>query len=195
MAVIQALCRRGIFLERGRVRNDAPIDDVVGDYLRSLEEQVALEVLGREDRAGVNAVMLSHVDIRSSIGGPATTGAPARFVFGLTGLVGGLACSFTIFDRLGHPVTTLGSTPPAPGDDEDEADRPQIVCAVDELTLAPGRYRIDVTLHGGGVLQDHLEGAAFFEVEQGVVRGRPVAGGDPGAAVLAYRWTLPRPPL
>jgi lipopolysaccharide transport system ATP-binding protein len=194
MAVIQALCSRGIFLERGRVRNDGPIDHVVGDYLRTLEEQVALEVLGREDRAGVNAVMLSHVEIRSDTGGPVTTGAPARFAFGLTGVVAGLGCSFTVYDRLGNPVTTLGSTPPAPGDVETDGDRPRIVCDVDELTLAPGRYRIDVTLHGGGVVQDHLEGAAFFDVEQGVVRGRPVAGGDPGAAVLSHRWTLPRPP-
>jgi len=37
--------------------------------------------------------------------------------------------------------------------------------------LAPGRYRIDVTIHGAGVLHDHLVGA-FFDVEQGR-RSRP----------------------
>ncbi|HET7129090.1 MAG TPA: ABC transporter ATP-binding protein [Gaiellaceae bacterium] len=191
MAVIQALCRRGIFLERGRVTADGAIDAVVADYLRLLESQVSLEVLGREDRGGQNAVMLSQVDISGSAGRPPTTGAPARFAFTVTGVCAGLACSVTIYDRLGQPVTTLASIPPGPGDRELEVDRPCIVCEIEELMLVPGRYRIDVTLRGAGVLQDHLEGAAFFDVEQGVVRGRPVTGDDAGVVVLSHRWLLP----
>jgi lipopolysaccharide transport system ATP-binding protein len=193
MALVQALCRRGIFLERGRVRNDGPIDEVIADYLRTLEDPEAREVLGREDRAGENAVMISEIEIRGAAGALPTSGAPATFRFGLTGACAGLACSFTVFDRLGHPVATLGSTPPAPDDAHEEAGRPEITCEVAELTLVPGRYRVDVTIFGAGSMQDHLEGAAFFDVEQGVLRGRPVAGGAPGVVVLPHRWTLPGP--
>jgi lipopolysaccharide transport system ATP-binding protein len=191
MAIIQALCRRGIFIEGGRVRNDGPIGDVVADYLGSLEEQVALEVLGREDRRGMNTIMVRRLEVRGSNGNPPTTGAPARFIFELTGLCRGLAFSFTIFDRLGNPVATLSSTPAA-DTDRDDGEGARIECAVDELTLAPGRYRIDVALRGAGVLQDELEGAGFFVVEQGLLRGRAVAGGEEGPAVLPHRWIFPR---
>jgi lipopolysaccharide transport system ATP-binding protein len=191
MAVIQALCRRGIFLERGRVRGDGPIDDVVADYLRTLEEQVALDVLGRLDRRGDNDVMFSEIAISGGSGGAVVTGGSATFRFRLTGVCAGLACSFTVFDRLGNPVATLSSTPPGPDDVADAAGDAEILCVVDELTLAPGRYRIDVTLRGAGSLQDQLEGAAFFDVEQGLVRGRPIAGDEMGSAVLPHRWTLP----
>ncbi len=49
-----------------------------------------------------------------------------------------------------------------------------VVCELDELLLLPGRYRVDVGLSLVGELQDHVDGAAFFTVGPGAVRGRPV---------------------
>ena len=40
-------------------------------------------------------------------------------------------------------------------------------------------------------LQDAIEGAAFFEVEQGVLGGRPIDGTTRGDVVLDHRWTTP----
>ena len=37
MAIIQALCQRGILLERGAVSVDAPIEEAVAAYLRAVE--------------------------------------------------------------------------------------------------------------------------------------------------------------
>ena len=45
----------------------------------------------------------------------------------------------------------------------------------------------------GGALRLHeaIEGAAFFDVEQGVLAGRPVAGDRPGDIAVDHRWTTP----
>ena len=123
------------------------------------------------------------------------TGRPARFVFRSTATPGAerarLSCRFTIVNLLGHPVATFSSDDLGPADTEarDEAD--EFACDVPALPLVPGRYRIDVEVHGRAYLQDAIEGAAFFDVEQGVLgdgRSPETARGD---VVLDHRWTTP----
>ena len=53
-----------------------------------------------------------------------------------------------------------------------------IVCQLPELFLLPGRYRLNVALYARGELQDHVEAAAYFTVEPGELRGRPVRGAE-----------------
>ena len=49
-----------------------------------------------------------------------------------------------------------------------------------------------VALDVGGELQDHIEGAGFFDVEQGLLRGRPAAiAHGYGNVCLPHRWNLP----
>jgi lipopolysaccharide transport system ATP-binding protein len=68
----------------------------------------------------------------------------------------------------------------------------QLVCELDELILIPGRYRMNAAIFSEGELQDHIEGAAIVEVEQGELRGRPVTAGTKyGNVCLQHRWTLP----
>ena len=59
---------------------------------------------------------------------------------------------------------------------EARASGDEFTCDLPALPLVPGRYRIDVEVHGRAYLQDAIEGAAFFDVEQGVLGGRPVDG-------------------
>ena len=92
--------------------------------------------------------------------------------------VPGLDCAFGVYDAASTLVADFTSAEPSPLDVRlpPEA-RPQpdvVVCELDELLLLPGRYRVDVGLSLLGELQDHVEGAAFFTVGPGTVRGRPV---------------------
>jgi lipopolysaccharide transport system ATP-binding protein len=52
MAIMQALCQRGILLERGRVIADGTMVDTVATYLRALERAVTQDVAERTDRRG-----------------------------------------------------------------------------------------------------------------------------------------------
>ena len=194
MAVLQSLCRRAIFLEHGEVVMDGPVDETVGTYLERLSQTASLSVAERVDRSGWSHVKLSAVEIsRGDRGGTLVTGAPARFAFDVTGVHSRMGCSFTIYNDLGQPVTTLDSMVAAAEDRHDATLGARFECIVDELLLVPGRYRLDVTIHAKGHLQDHLEAAAFFDVEQGVLRGRPVTGANGhGHSLLPHRWLVPQ---
>jgi lipopolysaccharide transport system ATP-binding protein len=71
-------------------------------------------------------------------------------------------------------------------------DEPRFECHIDELLLVPGRYRIDLEVYGRGSLQDLVEGAAYFDVVDGLVRGRPISVADStGHLIQPVRWTIP----
>ena len=193
MAVVQALCQRGIFIESASVHTDGPIDDAVAAYLRSLESTLSIDLAGRTDRRGRQEIVVQRVEVSGPDGSQhVVSGGPARFVFHLSGSSPSVSCRFTIHNSLGHPVAELNSAVPGPGDRNDPSLRGRVVCEVDELLLVPGRYRVDLELRSRGVGQDVLEMAAVFDVEPGTVAGRPVsADGARGDAVVRHRWTLP----
>ena len=127
---------------------------------------------------------------------PLMTGQPARFTFHISalhsGLHPGLTCSFTIYDQLGQPVTYFDSAVPCALDEVGGCADAKFVCEVDTLTLVPGRYRLNVALAWNRELQDHVEGAAFFDVAQGEVNGRPVPlDAGYGSVLLHHRWRTP----
>ncbi len=196
MATMQALCRRGIFLEGGRVHTDGSIVEAVTGYLRSVEQAGTIDLEQRTDRRGWHEVVLSSVEITGAQHDELlATGRPARFSFG-TKLregddSGRLSCTFVIVNHLGQAVTTLASVEHGPNDLEDPAQPGTFVCEIDELPLVPGRYRVDVEIQGRSYLQDGIEGAAVFDVEQGTLEGRPVAGGSAGDVAVAHRWIVP----
>jgi lipopolysaccharide transport system ATP-binding protein len=196
MAVIQALCRRGIVLEAGMLQEDTTIEEAVKSYLRSVELSASADLVHRSDRRGWNEVVLSSVEVSGTNGEvQLATGRPARFVFRTHRYgdveTGRLSCSFTIVNNLGQPVATLASDDRAPNDSESRVDTDTFLCEVDALPLLSGRYRLDVEIHGRAYLQDGVEGAAMFDVEQGALAGRPVSGERVGDVAVAHRWIVP----
>jgi lipopolysaccharide transport system ATP-binding protein len=196
MAIMQSLCRRGIFLEHGSVHTDGSIHEAVTTYLRAVEGAATIDLEQRTDRRGWHDVVLSTLEISGADGTTVlATGRPARFAFRTTPrnaeAAGRLSCSFTILNNLGQPVATLASDDRAPNDVESAGDDHSFVCDIDALPLGPGRYRVDVKIHGRAYLQDAVEGAGVFDVEQGILEGRPIPGGRAGDVAVAHRWTVP----
>jgi lipopolysaccharide transport system ATP-binding protein len=194
LAVIQALCRRGMLLDRGRLRYDGSIEDAVALYLHDLEQAMSTELKERTDRSGWEVVRLTRVEVRGAAGEGSmlTTGSPAVFVFDVDEFLASTSCLLTIYDDLGHPVAEFRSSVDSPEDIDDSTEQTRFVCTIDELPLVPGRYRVDVEISAQGHLQDAIEGAATFEVEQGVLAGRPVAeNSQRGPVAIRHRWTRP----
>ncbi len=194
MAVMQALCKRGILLEHGHVQHDGTIQDAIALYLRNLEQQMTSDLRDRTDRAGWRVVQLTQVQIRGGIDGDSvlTVGSPVSFVFDVDTYLPSTSCNFVIYDYLGHPVAEFRSSIGSPADAETAAGSTRFVCTMDELSLVPGRYRLDVEIWAQGNLQDGIESAAVFDVEQGVLEGRPVSADDHrGNVAINHRWTRP----
>jgi lipopolysaccharide transport system ATP-binding protein len=197
LAILQALCQRGVLLERGRMVTDAPVGEAIDGYLRTLERAAGGDLLERTDRdsRAYDESLISRVEVSDAAGGLVDTvvaGRPARIAVEVTEVLPMMECRLTILNTLGHPVATLDSETPAPADVRDPSLGPRIECEIETLPLLPGRYRIDVLLKGKRQIQDGLQAAAFFDVEPGVLADRPtpISGSD-GDVVLAHSWRLP----
>jgi lipopolysaccharide transport system ATP-binding protein len=197
LATIQALCQRAILLERGAVVTDAPVEEAVTGYLRALERAASDDLLTRTDRDGRawEESKVSRLAVYDSDSGEADVvvgGRGARIVVEVTEVLPMMECQLTILNSLGHPISTLDSELSSPADSRDGQSGPRIECRVDSLPLIPGRYRIDVVLRGRQEIQDGLQAAAYFDVEPGVVDGRPMPSiGADGDVVLPHTWQLP----
>jgi lipopolysaccharide transport system ATP-binding protein len=197
LAIIQALCRRGVLLERGEVVTDAPVNDAINAYLAGLERVASTDLLERtdRDRRGWRDTMIRRVELRDGGGGPPdaiVAGQPVTISVGVTEPVPQLECELVIANALGQPVATLDSRTSSATDTRDSPAGTEIECVLDSLPLVPGRYRVDILVRGRDQLQDGMQAATFFDVEPGVVAGRPISAGESeGNVVLGHRWRLP----
>jgi lipopolysaccharide transport system ATP-binding protein len=197
LAIIQALCSRGILLERGRAIADAPVDDAIDAYLRTLERSASADLVEREDRdsRAWDQTRIKTVAIRNAGGGHPDVvvgGAPARIEVTLTELLPMLECRITIVNSIGQPIATFDSEVTSPADERDPDLGPKIECDLSSLPLLPGRYRLDIVIKGRRQIQDGLQAAAFFDVEPGIVEDRPMpTSGLEGDIVLGHAWRLP----
>jgi len=197
LAILQALCERGVLLERGRAVADAPVGEAIDGYLRTLERAAGGDLLERTDRdtRAYDESLISSVEVCDAGGGLADTvvaGRAAKIAVGVTAVLPMMECRLEIHNSLGHPVATLDSEVSSPVDARDPELGPRIECEVEALPLLPGRYRIDVLLKGKRQIQDGLQAACFFDVEPGVIASRPtpISGAD-GDVVLQHAWRLP----
>lgn len=196
MGVVQTLCTRALLLRNGTIATDGTSSVVVGTYLEFLEKTATQDVAERTERRGKGNIRIARVEISSSeteAGTVLATGRPARFVFDVSDVRSGMSCSFTIYDNLGQPVTAFDSAIHGREDITDPTKGAKFLCDINELPLLPGRYRINVAIMHNGEVQDHLEAAAFMNVEQGQLRGRPAPRESGyGSVGIPHRWTLPR---
>jgi lipopolysaccharide transport system ATP-binding protein len=196
MALVQSLCQRGILLQKGEITHDGPVGDVVNAYLQQLEQAETQDLSERTDRYGKGQVRLTRLEITDGGDPPSLvlkTGGTARFVFQVSQVVPGMNAVFTILDELGHPVSSFKSDLPAPDDVKDPTIGAQIICEIDELMLMAGRYRVNALIGGRNEWQDFIEAAAYFDVEAGQLRGRPMPpqARKRASAAMPHRWTLP----
>jgi lipopolysaccharide transport system ATP-binding protein len=197
LATIRSLCERGVLLERGEVVADGPVTEAIDRYLRALERKVGEDLSLREDRdaRGWDETRIKRVEVRDASGhsGVVVGGRPVMIVVHVTEVLPKMECRLTIVNSLGQPVATLDSDLFGPSDVRREDLGSRIECEIEALPLVPGRYGIDVRLAGRRRLQDGLRAAAFFDVEPGVIDGRPMpaAHTKKGDVVLRHVWRLP----
>jgi lipopolysaccharide transport system ATP-binding protein len=197
LAIIRALCRRGVLLERGRMVCDATASETIDVYLKTLERNTSDDLLTRTDRdhRGYDQTLVRALEIRDATAGHSNvivSGRPATIVVDVTEALPLMECRLTIVNSLGQPVATFDSEISSPGDARGgDMDR-RVVCEIESLSLVPGRYRIDVLLKARRQIQDGLLAATFFDVEPGLLAGRPApTAGSDGDVMFAHRWRLP----
>lgn len=192
---VQTFCTRGILLNWGTVIADGIVPIAVSAYLRTLEQTSSQTLLERTERRGKGQVRFIQIDISAGRGASSKTlmtGYPALFTFHTTTVCPGLSCSFTIYNQYAQPVTYFDSAIPSQEDLTVLEEEAKFFCEINELLLLPGHYRINAALTCYGELQDHLEAAAIFDVEQGQLRGRLVSRVTGyGDVLIQHKWIKP----
>lgn len=193
LSLVQSLCRRGVMLVNGQVTADGPIEDVISQYLQELKSNSHQHITERTDRSGRGQVQLTKVaafNHAPNTHGVLRTGEPVTFEFDIDHSMGGLICIFEIHDSLGRQVSAFRSDTQGPEDVMTE-ERTRFVCQLDELLVRPGAYRLDVKIRGNGDLQDYVQGALYFNVEDGQLRGRPMRQRRGISGLMPHRWQMP----
>ncbi|MGL6342032.1 MAG: ABC transporter ATP-binding protein [Waterburya sp.] len=194
MSVMQRFCTRGIFLQKGSVLADSSIENTISSYLQNIEQSQSNNLLERQDRTGEGKAKLVNLKISSNYQETSNlvTGKPAEFIFKITKLLPRISCMFTIYDQLGTAIINFNSEQSSPQDLNDPEIGTQFICAIAQLPLMPGQYRLNVLIKGDGAIQDHLEGASWFEVAPGTMDGRPVQVKNNGSKIcVPHIWTVP----
>jgi lipopolysaccharide transport system ATP-binding protein len=192
IGAVQQLCGRGLLLNSGLLENDGSIDATIKCYMRIMDSNERTGLAERVDRAGKGLSRISHLAIRDESGALSLmSGSAAFFEFEVTRWLPRLDLRFTIYDGRGTPVFSTSS--PENGSEDTANGNRRFTCEMRNLLLRPGSYRVNCALHSSGELQDHVEAAAFFEVESGLIDGQPATNGAGfGSVLLPHRWTLSR---
>jgi lipopolysaccharide transport system ATP-binding protein len=192
LAALRSLCRRGIVLDCGRLVCDGPAAEALAHYLQSNEARATADLVERTDRSGAGRVRVHKIEIEG--GGPGNPGQlvmgqSARFAFHLDRASRGVTCIATVYDAAGLALTRFNSALGHLDDEYGGEAALALVCAVEEVLLAPGRYRLDVALYAAGEMQDRIEAAAYFEVLRGAVRGREPPRTSEWKFFLPHKWS------
>lgn len=194
MGSIQALCTRAVVLSAGRVIGEGSPLDAIKLYMQSMAEARDVSINERTDRRGRGQTRFMRATI-SSEGhedalGLLIYGLNARITLEVSKSVPGLSCVIAVYDSLNRQVCRFMSR--LKGHDDSEEDGSVFTCTVPEFSLVPGSYHVNIALYSGSDLEDHLDGAIFFEVEQGTMAGRQLGPAKlSGVFVPRHRWTVP----
>jgi len=197
MALVQKLCSNSILIERGRLITEGQTGAVIQAYVDRVGKDAPVDLSVASQRSGVGSVRLVRIEIQGEEGCETlklVSGRPAVISLVVDRVMPGLTCSFTLYDQFGQPITYFDSSEHGRKDSVHlNSEAPIFRCEIPELLLVPGRYRMNAAVLLDGIIQDHIPAAAFLDVEQRILDGRPLMRTqNHGSALMHHRWTLLR---
>jgi lipopolysaccharide transport system ATP-binding protein len=187
LGIVQKLCSRAMLIRDGTIAEDGPTARVIAEYVRSVERLSGEDLATRADRRGRGRLRLAKIEIRSDGANSPVSGGCTKFCFQVAGDRLPFHCSFTIYNHHGEAVTSFDSAERSVSGFLCES----FVCELRPLLFRPGRYRVNAALTScDGILEDHIEGAALFDVIPGVF-GETIVHPTPGygSVIVPHRWS------
>lgn len=193
MPAVQSLCTRAILLERGAIVSEGKTSEVVSDYLSSAKSLSNTSLEERVDRNNDGSIKMISVEITTPEGGQVirstsrlkiTIGykadGPVRNARFLVGLYDVGNTGIVAFDS--DVTGGLPSTLPAEG---------AVTCITEPLKVTAGRCYVNLAVSRGGGIADHVQRAAFFDVEHDDADGGGnVPGRDWAMCLRDHSWSL-----
>jgi len=193
IGVIQQLCTKGLFLDKGRVADFGEINQVIETYNRS-QSNASNNWSGRTGELNSNKCKLLELRIGSeprSCRGPIVLGGPVYLTFVFSKKVKEIDIRITIRDSSGVAISDLDSWRRNQEDELDGEPSDMFECYIPECPLRSGSYTIDLHTHVNREVQDHILGEIRFDVGDGVYRGRTFPYPTiPGNVCIDHTWKI-----
>ncbi len=174
MAVLSNLCSSVIVLKNGMIDyTKGPTKEGIQYYLSDRKEKAKISLRDREDRTGEGKIRLTNFEMLNSendILETSISGQLIRFKIQFECFNNpnpkNISTALSITRADGFLVTVLSneissaqfSTIPQKG---------SFICTIDKLPLTSGNYLINLIVHQNNIIQDWIQEAAFFNVEDG----------------------------
>lgn len=174
LAMVDNLCRTGLFLEKGRVRMLGPARDVIAAYAHRSSHRGVEVFTDRPNRRGNGAIRFEQARILTAGGRPVdafTCGGDFIFELQISNPSGAalrsVHVSLGVDNALGQRVTSWSSTL-AGGDFTVAASKTFVVrVMLPRIALLPGDYTYNLFARVNGDIADWIPPAGSFVVEPG----------------------------
>jgi lipopolysaccharide transport system ATP-binding protein len=172
LAAISSLCQRAYLLDKGQIVRGGPASEVVEHYWSTLRVAAETSLAERLDRGGDGSVRITALAIEDADNrGAVTPSSRLRVTLHYEGEARLRQVRFlvTIYDaRAGiflldsNAEGNLPAVLPAEG---------AVTCVTEPINVTPGSCTINAAVLRGGMMADHVEHAAAFEIEAGGFHG------------------------
>jgi lipopolysaccharide transport system ATP-binding protein len=202
MSSITSLCERGLYVRKGRIAFDGPIERTIETYLTSQHRLEGSGSLEGVERDGSGAIRFAEVTISNAEGSSEIypdREVVVRLRFSAREKVAGhlLNLGLGINTILGQRLVTLYTRfdPAQQLKSIEVEDGTEIECRLPELPLRPGRYFMTLYLdQTGGELLDRVQNQVEFEILSADYFGTGQLPSDSqGDLMLRHHWRAPRP--
>ena len=167
MSTVQALCRKTMWLDLGRIKAIGPTPQIVQRYLESVTSSETIPVENRTDRQGDGSVRVCSIRVQDGNGTSVIrTGSRLKVTIEYSSEkpVNFLQIYVSIYDLSHTGIYVLDSD--AMGGLPDRLPPTGVLtCLTDPINLTPGRCYATVGLYKGSTLADRVGCAAYFDVE------------------------------
>jgi len=195
MGAINALCKRVIFLERGRLKKSGISEEVVSEYL--MPDKIILPEVNLMDhpnrKRGMTPV-ISRLKVRNdSFSNTNYFGIGESVIFDVLLDPGNMdfrspSLSISVLDSMGNRIVKLATW--AQGSYLGSLKTLKTVrCVWRDCRLAPGRYFVNVGFGNGGVTVDSVEQAAVMEISYRADE-YPTGRIPPGVFLPKVEWAI-----
>ncbi len=196
MAAVTSLCRRGIYLEQGRLKAIGPIEEITATYLRDALPSGGKSGFRRAKVRGSGKVFFTDLTVGSGdLEGAAVCGGGLKIRMAYEATQDPVAAEFVVNIFDGQQLRLLSL------DTLTDTSLPQLFPQVGwieveiapDFSFTPGRYTVELVARINGEVGDHVPGALEFEVRDGDFFGNGRKSCDTAALLVKARWKLAAP--
>ncbi len=200
MAAVENLCSRGIWIDAGRITQDAPAKDVIRAYLASFagEPQGGHDLSNSEGRVGSGEVRYTKLEYLAPDGTPRQTTRSGdalvlRFHYHAEKPVHQPSFGFRLYTGMGTLLTETSTWHHGIGINRIEPGDGSLDLEIDLLNLLPGRYWFSLWVTGTGgtpVYDGDVRVPLDVEVSNVYDSGR-ILDSRNGIVYFPQRWNVP----